>query len=123
MLPQKNCIHRLSLQISSSLPLKETFPKRKMSKGYTGRVPEVVRVHVADIDEISCTHPVNRVAGRPVEEPPPSGECRTFEPRVKHEARWSQLQLHAGVGHVSYLAEISYCLPGRTCYVHPVPRP
>lgn len=77
--------------MNSSIPVEETFPKRKMSEGYIGRVPEVVRVHVANIDKISCTHPVDRVAGRLVEEPPPSGECRTLEPRVKHEALWSQL--------------------------------
>lgn len=104
-------ISRWSLQNNSNIPLEETFPERKISTGYGGRVPEVIRVHVANIDEVSCTHPVDRVAGRLVKEPPPSGECGTLEPRVKHEAPRSQLQLHAGVSHVSYLGEICYCLP------------
>lgn len=61
-------------------------------------LPKVVRVHMADVDEICCTQSVQGVCWRLMEKPPASGECRTLQPRVKHKPPLSKLQLHAGVG-------------------------
>lgn len=68
-------------------------------------LPEVVRVHVADVDKIGCTKSVQRVRWRLMKKPPASGKGRTLQPRVEHEPRLSQLQLHAGVGKVRHLGE------------------
>lgn len=66
-------------------------------------LPEVVRVHVADVDEIGCTQSIQGVCWRLVEKPPASGKCRTLQPRVEHEPLQSQLQLHAGMGQIRHL--------------------
>lgn len=62
-------------------------------------------MHVADVDEIGCTQPVQGVCRGLVEKPPASGERRARQPRVEHEPPLSQLQLHAGVGQVHHLGE------------------
>lgn len=67
-------------------------------------LPEVVGVHMADVDEISCTQSVQGVCWRLMEKPPASGKCRTLQPRVKLEPPLSKLQLHAGVGQVRHLS-------------------
>lgn len=54
-------------------------------------LPEVVRVHVADVDEISGTQSVQRVGRGLMEKPPASGKRRTFQPRVEHKAPRPQL--------------------------------
>lgn len=60
---------------------------------------------MADVNEICSTQSVQGVFWRLMEKPPASGERRTLQPRVEHEPPLSQLQLHAGVGHVCHLGE------------------
>ena len=72
-------------------------------------------MHVADVDKIGCTHSVQSVRRRFMEEPPAPGKGRASEPGVEHEAPLSQLQLHAGMAQVSYLKRkrhLYYCCHG-----------
>lgn len=66
-------------------------------------LPEVIRVHMTNVDEIRCTQPIQGVLRRLVEKPPASSECRTHQPGIEHEQLLTQLQLHAGMGQVRHL--------------------
>lgn len=68
-------------------------------------LPEVVRMHMADVDEVCCTESIQAICWRLMEKPPASGKSRTLQPRVKHEPFLSKLQLHAGMSEVCYLKE------------------
>lgn len=77
-------------------------------------LPEMVGVHVADVDQIGRAESVQGISRRFVEKPPAPGEGRPLQPGVEHEPPLSELQLHAGVGQVSHLKWSDVVISGVT---------